>query len=132
MDAPFIAIIKLTLYGTYHDALDEILLNEGIDAKYRQGCEDDGGILDKLLIKVKAAGVLTEVDFGSTGALNQDLTKDYLERIKLSVRKIDSSGEVFVPLTDGVEERDNRDSSLGKRKNNLEEYRKVASAVELS
>ncbi len=136
-DAPFCRLSlaesrRLALDGAYHYALDEILLNEGVNAKDRQGCEDDGRILNELLVKVEAAGVLPEVDFGSTGALNEYFTKDYLERIKLSVRKIDGCGEVFVPLTDGIEERDNRDSRLGKRKNYLEQYRKMACAVELS
>ncbi len=121
---------KLTLDGADHNTLYEILLNEGIDAKDGQGCENDSGVLNELLIEV----IVTkgrQVNLGATGVLDKDLTQDYLQRIEVSVGQINSCGQVLIPLTNCIEQSDNSNGSLGKGENYLEEDSQMSRTIEL-
>ncbi len=116
----------LALQRADHHALGEVLQNEGIEAEYGQDGDDDGAVFDKV-------GILSQL--GVVGqrrgvALNEDLTKDDLQGVHLTIVQIDHSFEVGVPFHQNILQSKNGDGSFDQRNNDLEQNGEVACAVE--
>jgi len=118
--------LTLALQRADHHALCEVLQNEGIEAEYGQDGDDDGAVFDKVSI-LSQLGVVGQ---RRGVALNEDLTKDNLQGVHLTIVQIDHSFEVGVPLHQNVLQSKNGDGSFDQRNNDLEQNGEVACTVE--
>ena len=126
----------LTLDGTDHNALYEVLLDEGVYAKDGSGCNDDNCILNEFASHeddIGVAGCLhVSVGHFSHVVHDQDLPEEHLQGPFVVGTQIDQSVEPCIPVTDGVVQSKNSHGSFGQRHCDLDEDRKVVCTVKLS
>ena len=118
------------LDGTDHHTLDEILLNEGVDAHDRHGGQHDGRVLDGLG-KLVDLVVLCGCGVQDVGVGNQNSAHDVLDREFLVVFQVDGSEEPCVPVLHAVIQSQNCQRRLDQRNDDPEQNDRVTCPVDV-
>lgn len=119
----------LSFDRTDHNASYEILLDKRIDTQNRKCCNNDGAVLNESLILIHTGRCI--IADRLLVALDQYLTKNNLQRIQITVSKINHCVEVFIPLLHCIEQCDNGKRSFAQRHNYLNEDGDMSRAVKL-
>ena len=118
-----------TLDSTDHDAFDDVLLQERINADDRQGGEHDaGGLKDfRRTGNLNGLGEGCALGFRCGGNQLIQLVLDHLQSLCGDVILVVSIG---IPAADGIKQGEGCKNRLGKRKNNLEQDLEIVGTVQ--